>query len=117
MALRGSLGEVNLADICQLLALGQKTGCLWITDRSNFGYIYFTDGRVTYASVLNRPDRLGEILVQNGIITRAQLADAMEHQGRTPGAKLGSVLVAQEAMSEEELCRFMTLQVSESTLR
>lgn len=114
MALRGSLGEVNLADICQLLALGQKTGCLWITDRSNFGYIYFTDGRVTYASVLNRPDRLGEILVQNGVITRAQLAQAMEHQGRSPGAKLGGVLVELEAMEEEDLKRYMTLQVSEA---
>lgn len=114
MALRGSLGEVNLADICQLLALGQKTGCLWITDRSNFGYIYFTDGRVTYASVLNRPDRLGEILVQNGVISRAQLSQAMEQQGRAPGAKLGRVLVQLEAMSEDDLRRYMTLQVSEA---
>lgn len=114
MALRGSLGEVNLADIIQLLALGQKTGCLWITDRAAFGYVYFTDGRVTYASVLNRPDRLGEILVQNGVIDREQLSQAMETQGREPGAKLGRVLVDMDAMSEDDLRRFMTLQISEA---
>jgi len=114
MALRGSLGEVNLADIIQLLALGQKTGCLWITDRANFGYVYFTDGRVTYASVLNRPDRLGEILVQNGVITRAQLSVAMESQAMTPGTMLGRTLVNQEAMDEDELKRYMTLQISEA---
>ena len=101
MALRGSLNEVNLADICQLLALGAKTGCLWITDRSNFGYIYFNGGRVTYASVLNRPDRLGELLVQNSVITREQLSAAMEGQAMEPGAKLGRVLVSQGAMDED----------------
>ena len=114
MALRGSLNEVNLADICQLLALGAKTGCLWITDRSNFGYIYFSDGRVSYSSVLNRPDRLGEILVQNGVIDRDQLSKAMEGQAKRPGAKLGRILVSQGAMDEDDLRRFITLQVSEA---
>ncbi len=114
MALRGSLNEVNLADICQLLALGAKTGCLWITDRSNFGYVYFFEGRVTFASVLNRPDRLGEILVQNGVITREQLSGAMEGQAMAPGAKLGRILVEQGAMSEDDLKRYITLQVSEA---
>ena len=53
MAIEGSLSDVSLADICQLLALGRKTGCLTITDRSDFGYVYFRDGRVIHASVLN----------------------------------------------------------------
>ena len=54
MAIEGSLADVSLADISQLLAMGGKTGCLSLTDQSNFGYIYFEDGRVVYASVLNR---------------------------------------------------------------
>ena len=114
MALRGSLNDVNLADICQLLAMGRKSGCLWITDRSNFGYIYFDQGRVTYASVLNRPDRLGELLVQNGVITRDQLSNAMEGQAHQPGARLGRVLVQQESMSEGDLKKFVELQISEA---
>ncbi|MEZ4414997.1 MAG: DUF4388 domain-containing protein [Gemmatimonadota bacterium] len=114
MALRGSLNEVNLADICQLLAMGRKSGCLWITDRSNFGYVYFDQGRVTYASVLNRPDRLGELLVQNGVINREQLSAAMEGQAHRPGARLGRMLVAQGAMSEDQLKSYVELQVSEA---
>ena len=61
MAIEGSLADVGLADISQLLSLGRKTGCLTVTDRSNFGYIYFEKGRVVYASVLNRPDRLNAV--------------------------------------------------------
>ena len=45
MAIKGSLKEASLPDVLQLLALGQKTGCLSIADRSNFGYIYFEKGR------------------------------------------------------------------------
>ena len=52
MAIEGALQDVSLADICQLLSMGRKTGCLTMTDRSNFGYIYFESGRVIYASVL-----------------------------------------------------------------
>ncbi|MCA9736783.1 MAG: DUF4388 domain-containing protein [Gemmatimonadota bacterium] len=114
MALRGSLNEVNLADICQLLAMGRKSGCLWITDRSNFGYVYFDQGRVTYASVLNRPDRLGELLVQNGVIDREQLSAAMEGQAHQPGARLGRLLVGQGAMTEEQLKQYVELQISEA---
>src|SRR5256885_102568 len=62
MAIKGSLKEASLPDVLQLLALGQKTGCLSIADRSNFGYIYFDKGRICYASIVNRRDRLGDIL-------------------------------------------------------
>ena len=46
MAIKGSLKEASLPDVLQLLALGQKTGCLSIADRQNFGYIFFEKGRI-----------------------------------------------------------------------
>ena len=57
MAIKGSLKEASLPDVLQLLALGQKTGCLSLTDRSNLGYIYFDRGKIAYASIVNRRDR------------------------------------------------------------
>jgi tetratricopeptide (TPR) repeat protein len=114
MALEGSLQDVGLADICQLLAMGRKTGCLSMTDRSNFGYIYFEDGRVIYASVLNRPGRLGELLVKNGAITRGQLSDAMEAQAHQRGVRLGEILVRQGALTEQELRKYVNLQIEEA---
>lgn len=114
MAIEGSLADVSLADICQLLALGRKTGCLTVTDRSNFGYIYFRDGRVVYASVLNRPDRLGDILVKNGVVQPDQFARAMEEQGRDGQRRLGEILVEFGALSAEELEKWVTVQVEEA---
>ncbi|MDT8340713.1 MAG: DUF4388 domain-containing protein [Longimicrobiales bacterium] len=114
MAIEGSLQDVGLADICQLLAMGRKTGCLTMTDRSNFGYIYFREGRVIYASVLNRPDRLGELLVRNQVVTRAQLAAAMEEQGDSRSARLGEILVRQGALEQDEMQRYISLQIEEA---
>ena len=114
MAIEGSLQDVGLADICQLLAMGRKTGCLSITDRSNFGYVYFEDGHVIHAYVLNRPDRLGELLVRNGVITRAQLSEGMEAQAHERGTRLGQVLVRQGALSDEELRKYVRKQIEEA---
>src|SRR5438034_145140 len=93
MAIKGSLKEASLPDVLQLLALGQKTGCLSIADRSNFGYIYFEKGRICYASIVNRRDRLGDILVKHGKITQGQLEAAVHRQTKEHGKKLGEILV------------------------
>lgn len=114
MAIEGSLEDVSLADICQLLAMGRKTGCLSITDRSRFGYVYFDEGRVTYASVLNRPDRLGELLVRNGVISREALSGAMERQAHHPGKRLGQILVDAGVLTHDDLRRFITIQIEEA---
>jgi len=114
MALEGSLQEVGLADILQLLSLGQKTGCLSVTDRSNFGYIYFEDGKVIYASVLNRPDRLGELLVRNDVISRDELSVAMKEQAERPGVRLGELLVEKGALNQDELHRWIQTQIEEA---
>ena len=54
MAIRGSLTEASLPDVLQLLAMGKKTGCLGLTYANNFGYIYFADGSISHASIVNR---------------------------------------------------------------
>lgn len=54
MAIRGSLTEASLPDVLQLLSMGKKTGCLGLTYGNNFGYIYFADGSISHASIVNR---------------------------------------------------------------
>ena len=64
MAIKGSLKEASIPDVLQLLSMGKKSGCLSVTHRQSFGYIYFDKGRICYASIVNRRDRLGDILVK-----------------------------------------------------
>jgi tetratricopeptide (TPR) repeat protein len=114
VAIKGSLKEASLADVLQLLALGQKTGCLSVTDRTNLGHIYFDRGRVSYASLVNRRDRLGDILVKNGKITQEQLHGAIEQQGRERDKRLGEILLEQGAVSRDDLEHYMRVQIEEA---
>jgi tetratricopeptide (TPR) repeat protein len=114
MAIEGALQDVSLADICQLLGMGRKTGCLSITDRSNFGYIYFRDGRVIHASMLNRPDRLGEMLVRNRIVTRDDLARAVQEQTEGSSKRLGEILLEQGMIDQETLKTYVEQQIEEA---
>jgi tetratricopeptide (TPR) repeat protein len=114
MAIKGSLKEASLPDVLQLLALGQKTGCLSIADRSNFGYIYFAKGRICYASIVNRRDRLGDILVKHEKITPAHLDAAIQRQAKEHGKKLGEILVSMGVITQADLERYMRVQIEES---
>lgn len=114
MAIKGSLKEASLADVCQLLALGQKTGSLSITDKSRFGQIYFDKGRITYARVVNRRDRIGDLLVRDGLLTQDQLTNALEIQSTEPDKRLGEVLISREFLSRKDLTLYIRIQIEEA---
>lgn len=114
MAIRGSLREASLPDVLQLLAMGKKSGCLSVTHRHAFGNIYFDRGRISYASIVNRRDRLGDLLVRNGLITAAELEAAIAVQGRAPERKLGEILIAERTIAREALHQYIKHQIEEA---
>ena len=114
MAIKGSLKEASLPDVLQLLSMGKKTGCLAVTHRNNFGYIYFDKGRICYASIVNRRDRLGDSLVKAGSITQAQLDAAIAAQAAHRDKRLGELLVAQGAISRDALHEQIRTQIEEA---
>jgi tetratricopeptide (TPR) repeat protein len=114
MAIKGSLKEASLPDVLQLLSMGQKTGCLSLTDRSNFGYIFFERGRISYASIVNRRDRLGDLLVKNRLLTSETLAEAVEAQASRPEQKLGELLIERGAITAEQLEHYIRVQIEEA---
>jgi tetratricopeptide (TPR) repeat protein len=114
MAIKGSLKEASLPDVIQLLTLGRRSGCLAVADRENFGYIYFDEGRITYASIVNRRDRLGDMLVKNGRISAAQLDEAIARQSTDRERKIGEILVETGALPRTELEDYIRLQIEEA---
>jgi tetratricopeptide (TPR) repeat protein len=114
MAIKGSLKEASLPDVLQLLALGKKTGCLAIADRQNFGYIYFEDGRICYASIVNRRDRIGDLLRKNQLVTNDQLDQAIRVQEVHRERRLGGILIELGFVSREQLEQLLFLQIEEA---
>jgi len=114
MAIKGSLKEASLPDVLQLLAMGKKTGCLSVTHRNNFGSIYFDKGRICYAAIVNRRDRLGDILLKSGAITPMQLEEAIDAQSKERDKRLGEILVGLGIISREDLHAQIRLQIEEA---
>jgi len=114
MAIHGSIEEAGLPDVLQLLTLGRKTGCLAVLDGEMHGEIYLDAGRISYATISNRTDRLGDILLKSGRITRDQLQGAVAEQKRNSKKQLGRVLLDSGAIERAELERVVRLQVSEA---
>jgi hypothetical protein len=51
MSLQGSLSDINLADILQLIATSRKTGRFKLERKGSVGYIYFDKGQLVHAEL------------------------------------------------------------------
>ena len=113
MAIHGNLNEASLADVLQLLSLGQKTGCLSIARDGSFGTVHFADGRVVYASIVNRRDRLGDRLVRLGAVAPDELARLAAQRQVQDDRDLAKALLATELVDHDLLGQLFRTQVEE----
>jgi tetratricopeptide (TPR) repeat protein len=114
MAIRGSLREASLPDVLQLLAMGKKTGCLSVSHRQQFGTIHFERGRISHAAIVNRRDRLGDILVKHGLVSPQALEQAIAAQAAQPQRRLGDLLVAGGHLKPGQLHEYLKHQIAEA---
>ncbi len=117
MAIRGNLNEASLADVLQLLALGQKTGCLSVAGDGSFGTIHFDGGRIVFASIVNRRDRLGDRLVRNGAIGADALAKVVAATAPTDDRLLAVALLDRGSVHLDVLETHYRAHVEESVYR
>lgn len=114
MAIKGSLAEASLTDVLQLLALGQKTGCLSLARDGSFGAIHFDRGRIVHASLVNRNDRLGDRLLRDGAITPDALAKITSTIAGADDRDLADALLAGSLVAREHLEAAYRDQVEEA---
>ncbi len=114
MAIEGPLRELGVHDVFQLLDLSRKTGHLRVRSslRDNDGIVQFLNGRVVGARMRQESLPLGQVLLQAGRITPAELAraQAVQAQAGEP-RRLGDILVAIGAISQRELEKHERRQV------
>ncbi|HEY7349782.1 MAG TPA: DUF4388 domain-containing protein [Ktedonobacterales bacterium] len=104
--LRGSLDEFNLAEILQMMGLGNMTGALHLhRPDGRTGIIYFYDGFLGSCTELNTEAlTLGLVLQQLGMATAEQLDGAYDLQTQDPlGKRIGELLIDYEIITPEQL--------------
>jgi hypothetical protein len=113
MSLKGDLRTMPLPDILQWAAAGRKTGTLHVVRRSIKKRIMLREGHV-YSSWSNDPrESLGQFLVRLRLATEEQLFRALLAQ-EDKGRPLGSILVADGVLDEEDLKRALRVKAEET---
>ena len=104
MSFKGSIKELSLIDVIQLICQSAKSGIMKIhTDSFNVD-IYIKDGKLVDIKSQN-PDfsfKIGNYLVSRGIITQADLDIYLENQKKKP-IRLGQLLVEEGVISKDEI--------------
>ena len=111
--LRGTLGALPLPDLLRELQLNEATGILSLTSNRVRKALYFKEGHVVFASSNVASDRLGEVLLREGKITREQNDLSLRALAR--GKRQGRVLVEMGALSPDDLWSAVQSQVREIT--
>ena len=102
MSLVGSLEDLALGDILQIVSLSRKSGLLLLRSEAGDGRIFFRDGTVQAAYVKGLPENMQELLFAGGFVDAASLQAAQElsrSEGKTPE----QAAVQCSGLSEERL--------------
>jgi len=85
MSFTGDLEHLSIVDVIQLLHATRKSGTLTVRGRKGESQLVFSDGYIISANHYDNSLRIGNILVEAGVISAETLATALEEQ-RTAGA-------------------------------
>jgi hypothetical protein len=109
--LRGNLAAFGPISVLQLISLQSSTGELTFESGINTARVYFDAGSVTFAEIANRRVKLGEYLVNEGLVAKAHLDRALEI--KEDRQRLGSILVEIGAIDAASLRRAIEEQIKE----
>ncbi len=113
MSLTGNLRTMSLPDILQWISTGRKTGTLHLERRSVRKRIAFRDGAI-FSSWSNDPrESLGQFLIRDRLVSEEQLFKALVAQEKQ-GRLIGSILVAEGVLNEEDLRRSLKAKAEET---
>jgi hypothetical protein len=120
LVLSGDIADFDLADVIQLIGRNRKTGKLVISGGRNYVTIYFKEGRAVFANPAHQRDHLGDILIRRGVVSRADVEEALMVQRKLRKAgqniRIGSILCARGAISKKTLEKFVSIQIEEMVM-
>jgi hypothetical protein len=114
MALEGTIKDFGLPDIFQLIGLQRKTGLLTLKNDKEQVTVTFENGMVVMAdsSAKRLEDRLGNVLVKQGKLSRERLDEALQTQKATL-QRMGHILTTGNYITVKDLKDALQVQVSQ----
>ena len=108
--LRGNLEKHSLPEVLRALLDERRDGCLTVSRGAIARRVYLRGGMITYSSSTERQDRLGEILVAQGKLSKADYKKYWQ-QSQASNQLLGITLVVNDRITPSDLYQGVTAQV------
>jgi hypothetical protein len=109
--LSGNLTAFHPVAVLQMLNLAEATGELRLCAPDNVAQVFFARGHVTWAGIRNRTKRLGEVLVAKGVVSADDLARALAE--KTKSQRLGDRLIEDKLVERAVLVDAIETQIRE----
>jgi hypothetical protein len=108
---RGDLRETALPEMLFTIHLHRVPGMVECRAAGVLRKVYLRDGAVIHASSTDRADSLGTYLLQTGKITRDQYTLTESIRGASPEKRLGALLIENGVMSPAQLYEAIQEQI------
>ncbi len=112
LILSGTFSETPLTDVISILRLQKATGTLTCMSAAVEKSLYVKGGQIIFATSKDERERLGEIMVKEGKLNRAQLERALQiHKNSAGVKKIGAIFVESGYVSPKDLFNGLKVQV------
>lgn len=112
LTLSGNLSDKPFSDILAVLSLQKASGTLTCGSGNTARSVHVKGGQIIFATSMSEKDRLGEVMVSAGKITRGQLEQALaQHQKSAGLKKIGAIFVENGYVTPKDLFNGLKLQV------
>jgi len=114
LVLRGEVKSFSFAGIINLINEERKTGALVLNNGKTTSTIFFRNGQIIFSTGgLSKRMRLGNLLKHSDLITTGELVLYLDKAKRL-NKRLGEVLVQNKVISRDTLNEFLHLQTNET---
>ena len=102
MSLVGSLEDLGLGEILQIISLSRKSGTLELRSDQREGHILFLDGEIRGASLKGQPTDLAELLVGRQALPKEEVDRLLTH-AHDRGEPFEELLIRHGVLTVERL--------------
>jgi GAF domain-containing protein len=113
MAISGSLRDVSVADVMQFVYIGRRTGALQLSRGGETAILVFEDGRLVRARSPHGQN-VGDLLIQRGYLRLDELRAVLAERPAGDTLALGQLLVGHGLITAAQLGEALDVQIQQA---
>ena len=115
IALQGDIAAIALENVFQLFDFAALDGKLEVQSTANTASFFFKNGVLTYGLLQINHHKIGEVLLESGMITAEQLQECLLlHEQTKPQPRVGQILLDKGYIQPDVLDNALLCQVKEA---